>query len=190
MQIFRLLLFVQRSAGVVMFSLKEKLIYITGFFFFIFVGPCVMVLLHLFMPLSFLPEGESNFYLGGLTSAVGLFFAVWANIELVKSGKGGAANLGKLKLMKETQHLVTTGPYAVCRNPMHLGVFLYYMGFACALNSLTSLIIPLLVVIFAYFAAVFLDEPRLKRDFPDEFSVYAASVPRFMPKILKTGSGK
>lgn len=166
-----------------MFSLREKAIYALGFFAFIFVGPTLMYWLATTFPMTFLVDEPSILYLGGLTSAVGLFFAVWSNYELVKKGEGGAGNLGPVKMMKETKHLVTTGPYAICRNPMHVGVFLYYMGFACALNSLVSLILPMAIVAFAYFAAIVLDEPRLKKEFPEEFAQYSSQVPRFFPRI-------
>ena len=66
---------------------------------------------------------------------------------------------------------------------MHVGVFLYYMGFACALNSLSSLVLPFGIMLFAYFAAVVLDEPRLKKEFPEEFAQYSSRVPRFFPRI-------
>lgn len=168
-----------------LFSLREKLIYACGFVLFIFGGPIFMAYLAAGSQLSFLSEGPSTFYLGGFTSAVGLFFALWANYELVAKGKGGAGNFGNIKLMKETRCLVTTGPYSICRNPMHLGGFLYYAGFACALNSLVSLLVPVAVICFAYIMAIFLDEPRLERDFPHDYALYKSQVPRFMPKIFK-----
>lgn len=169
-----------------MFSFREKAIYALGFFAFIFVGPTLMYWIATTFPMTFLVEDQSVLYLGGLTSAVGLFFAVWSNYELVKKGEGGAGNLGPVKMMKETKHLVTTGPYAICRNPMHVGVFLYYMGFACALNSLASLVLPIAIVAFAYFAAIVLDEPRLRKEFPEEFAAYSSRVPRFFPRIWGT----
>lgn len=172
-----------------MFSWQAKLIYACGFIIFIVVGPCVMLFLQQIYPMSFLSEQPSTFYLGGLTSAVGLFFALWANYVLVVDGKGGAGNFGKIKLMPETKHLVTTGPYSICRNPMHLGVFLYYIGFACAINSISSLLVPCAVVVFAYINALFLDEPRLRKDFPEEFPIYQSQVPRFLPKVLSWKRG-
>ena len=121
-----------------LFSLRDKLIYAFGFIAFILGGPAVMAYLAAWSPVSFLSDQPSTFYLGGFTSAVGLFFALWANYELVIKGRGGAGNFGNIKLMKETKHLVTSGPYSICRNPMHLGVFLYYMGFACALSVISQ----------------------------------------------------
>ena len=166
------------------FSFTAKLIYVLGFIAFLIVGPLVMWWIATTWPMTFLAEQESTPYLGGFVSAVGLLFAVWSNYELVSKGKGGAGNLGRIKTMPETQHLVTTGPYSICRNPMHLGVFLFYMGLSCSLNSLSSLIIPLLAIGFGYFSAVFLDEPRLMKAFPEEFAAYKQQVPRFMPRIL------
>ncbi|MBU3844416.1 MAG: isoprenylcysteine carboxylmethyltransferase family protein [Candidatus Anaerobiospirillum pullicola] len=174
----------QQTQSAVHFSLREKVIYALGFIGFIIGGPAVMAYLAAWIPGTFLAEQPSTFYLGGVASAIGLFFALWANYELVIKGRGGAGNFGKIKLMTETKHLVTTGPYSICRNPMHLGVFLYYMGFACALNSLISLVIPLAVICVAYIIAIFIDEPRLERDFPDEYALYKSQVPRFLPKAL------
>ena len=146
-------------------SVKDKIFYFLGFFGFIVVVPAVMYFISVQWPMTFLPEDASTYILGGLTSAAG--------------------NFGNIKMMTETKHLVTTGPYGICRNPMHLGVFLYFMGLSCALNSLATLVMPLFIVVFAYCFAIFLDEPRLRKDFPEEFEEYCQNVPRFMPKILR-----
>lgn len=167
------------------FTLKDKLLYALGCIAFLLGGPIVMLYLNSIYYMTFLPVENLTFYLGGFSSAVGLVFAFWANYELLVKGEGGAANFGSVKLMPETKHLVTTGPYSICRNPMHLGVFLYFMGFTCAVNSIICLLVPLAFAIFAYLFAIFLDEPRLARDFPDEWEVYRNKVPRFMPRILK-----
>jgi len=69
---------------------------------------------------------------------------------------------------------------------MHMGAFLFYLGLCCALNSLVTLLVPFGFLIFAYLFAVFLDEPRLKRDFPEEFEQWVSDVPqRFWPKTKK-----
>lgn len=53
---------------------------------------------------------------------------------------------------------------------MHMGIVLFYLGLCCAINSLITLVIPCLFLIFAQIVAVYIDEPRLKRDFPEEYS--------------------
>ena len=141
------------------FTLKDKLLTVLGFIIFLVVGPLIMVYLSTLDPTTFLDNKDTTLYLAGLMSAVGLALAVWANYTLIVKGEGGAGNFGPVKLMTETRHLVRTGPYSICRNPMHLGVF--------------------------FFNAIVLDEPRLKRDFPEEWSVYKEEVPRFLPRALK-----
>lgn len=170
------------------FTLKDKLLTVLGFIIFLVVGPALMVYLSRQDPTTFLDQEDTTLYLAGLMSAVGLGLALWANYTLIVQGQGGAGNFGPLKLMTETRHLVRTGPYSICRNPMHLGVFFYYAGFACALNSLVALVVPLAFIVFAYFNAIVLDEPRLKRDFPEEWSIYEQEVPRFLPRALKRRS--
>ena len=167
------------------FTLKDKLLTVMGLIIFLVVGPALMVYLSRLDPTTFLDQEDTTLYLAGLMSAVGLGLALWANYTLIVQGKGGAGNFGPIKLMTETRHLVRTGPYSICRNPMHLGVFFYYAGFACALNSLVALVVPLAFIVFAYFNAIVLDEPRLKRDFPEEWSIYEQEVPRFLPRALK-----
>ncbi len=130
-----------------------------------------------------MPSGTFTLGLSAVTSAFGVFFTLWAVIEMAKKGDGCPVVLGRFKLTKETSKLVTTGPYALCRNPMHLGIFFYLLGFACFLNSLWSLIVPLAMLIFAWITAVVIDEPRLMRDFEKEFVSYRLKVPRFLPQI-------
>lgn len=117
--------------------------------------------------------------------AAGLVLTVLSVHEMIKVGRGGPAVLGPIKLNPETKQLVTTGPYRLCRNPMHLGILMYLAGWAFILSSLLALAIPLLMLIFAWFLAVVVDEPRLKRDFGMEFEVYKAQTPRFLPAIKK-----
>lgn len=105
---------------------------------------------------------------------------------MIKKGHGGAVVLGNVKLTKQTDRLVTEGPYSLCRNPMHMGIVLFYLGLCCAINSLITLVIPCLFLIFAQIVAVYIDEPRLKRDFPEEYSQWVQKVPqRFWPKPKK-----
>ncbi len=150
-----------------------------------FIGsPLVMFLLDRWWShVPFLPSGGWGPAVGAFSSAVGIFFCLWANVELIRRGNGAAAVIGPIKLTKETEHLVTTGPYALCRNPMHLGIMLYQLGLSCAINSLWTLIVPLGMLCFAYILACLVDEPRLQRDFPEAYAQWAQQTPRFLPRI-------
>ncbi len=166
--------------------IRNILAYAFGTFCMLVVVPSVIVALAYVYPVTFMPEGKPAAVFGGFCSAVGLFFVIWSNYELIKKGRGGAVVIGRIKLSDETTRLVTTGPYAMCRNPMHMGLILFYLGLCCAINSLLTLIVPLFFLIFAYLFAKYLDEPRLKRDFKEEYTKWVQDVPqRFWPKPKK-----
>lgn len=145
--------------------------------------PVLMRGLQYFCDLEFLPSESISCLLATLCSSWGLILIMWSNYALLSRGHGGAAVIGKIKLMQETRALVTTGPYALCRNPMHLGLVFYYLGIACFLNSLLCLSIPVLTGVVAFLFAVYIDEPRLKRDFGDAYERWSAKVPRFLPSF-------
>lgn len=134
---------------------KEFFVYLFGTVVLLAAVPAVIIYIGYRFEAPFMPPLLVSSIFGAVTSALGLFFTVWANIELKRKGKGGPAVFGKIKLMQETSALVTSGPYALCRNPMHLGVFLFYLGLCCSVNSLYSLIIPIMFGVFAYCFAVF-----------------------------------
>ncbi|MGN0902884.1 MAG: methyltransferase family protein [Succinivibrio sp.] len=166
--------------------LREILAYIAGTILLFILVPAGAVYLGTLYPIDFMPENRLSSVFGAVCSAAGLFFVIWANYEIITKGKGGAVAVGPVKLSRQTRNLVTTGPYALCRNPMHMGIVLFYLGLCCAINSLVTLIIPLGFQIFAWFNAVFFDEPRLKREFKDEYTVWVQKVPqRFWPKPKK-----
>ncbi len=146
--------------------------------------PMAMWGVQYYCSLEFLPSDKISWLLATLCSAWGLILIIWSNYVLFSKGHGGAAVIGKIKLMQETDALVTSGPYALCRNPMHLGLIFYYLGIACFLNSLLCLLIPLFTGVVAFLFAVYIDEPRLKRDFGDAYERWSAKVPRFLPSFL------
>lgn len=166
---------------------RDKLMLAAGSLIFVAGGPGVMALLTVWGgQVTFLPELTFTYGFSVFACAFGLFFAAWSVYEMLTKGEGGPAVLGPVKLMQETRHLVTTGPYALCRNPMHLGIILYFLGFACYLNSLWALAVPLAMTVFAFSLAVFVDEPRLKCDFPEEYAAWASRVPRFLPNVRRS----
>lgn len=166
------------------FTLWDKFLTVVGFTIFLVVGPLVMAFLAHLEATTWLGFDSIWFYVAAAVSLLGLGLALWANYTLIVKGEGGAGNFGSIKLMTETRHLVCTGPYRLCRNPMHLGVFLYYVGLAIIMGAGLALVVPLGLLCFAYFNALVLDEPRLKRDFPEEWRAYKAKVPRFVPRLF------
>lgn len=167
-------------------NLRNILAYIFGSCIFFIAGPIAIFYISDLWFYEFMPVGLPSAIFGAISSGVGLFFVVWSNYELITKGHGGAVVVGSVKMSEETIKLVTSGPYALCRNPMHMGLILFYLGLCCAINSLITLVIPFSMLCFAYGFAVFLDEPRLKRDFPKDYEKWVHDVPqRFWPKLKK-----
>jgi len=85
--------------------------------------------------------------------------------------------------MMPTKHLITTGPFALCRNPMTLGTILAYLGFSILIGSVTSILIVLLfgAGLITYLKAI--EEKELEARFGEEYLAYKASTPFILPRI-------
>jgi protein-S-isoprenylcysteine O-methyltransferase Ste14 len=84
--------------------------------------------------------------------------------------------------VRKNEVLATSGPYAYTRNPLYLGSLLIGVGFAMAARS-WWVGIALVLMFFAIYFPVILDEERfLRQKFPD-FDDYAGHVPRMFPRL-------
>lgn len=75
--------------------------------------------------------------------------------------------------------LLTTGPYALSRNPMYLGHLVFLAGLALATGSAVA-VAGLLWQWRRLGARVLEDEERLERIFGDEYREYVRRVPRWL----------
>lgn len=75
--------------------------------------------------------------------------------------------------------LVTTGPYALSRNPMYLGHLLFLAGLALATGSRIAAA-GLVWQAYRLGDRVAVDEERLERIFGDEYRDYVRRVPRWL----------
>ena len=81
------------------------------------------------------------------------------------------------------ERLVTTGPFAVCRNPMYLGHIIFLLGLTLSLVSMLAAIITASSVVWFQFR-VRRDEKRLAERFGQSYVDYAARVRRWVPGLL------
>jgi protein-S-isoprenylcysteine O-methyltransferase Ste14 len=79
--------------------------------------------------------------------------------------------------------LVTSGPYALTRNPMYLGNLLFELGLLLALRSPVALLM-FAVHVVRFARRVGVDEERLEREFGDEYRAYVSRVKRWIPGLL------
>ena len=79
--------------------------------------------------------------------------------------------------------LVTSGPYAWCRNPMYLGHFIFVLGLALVFQSLFALALLVVTIVILQTHAV-RDEQRLRGLFGADYEAYAARVKRWIPYLV------
>jgi protein-S-isoprenylcysteine O-methyltransferase Ste14 len=84
--------------------------------------------------------------------------------------------------VRKDRELTTSGPYAYTRNPLYLGSVLIAGGFALAARSWWIVLALAVLFIAIYLPAIASEEAYLRETFP-AFTHYAATVPRFFPRV-------
>lgn len=119
--------------------------------------------------------------LGFISILKGEFIRIWAN------GHAGFVTHSRSKTLR-AKALVTTGPYAIIRNPLYAGNFLIGLGF-CFLTVTWWLIVLYIIFFTIEYGLIILAEERfLRESFPEEFEKYYNTVPRIIPDIKRLKS--
>jgi protein-S-isoprenylcysteine O-methyltransferase Ste14 len=132
--------------------------------------------------------------LGFAFAAAYLWFAcpawAWIAAGSVLVAIGLAIRAAASGHIKKNRELTTTGPYAYSRNPLYLGSILIAMGFVVAAHNLWIAAGAVLMFLVIYIPVVLAEEKYLRSVFAD-YDQYAASVPRFFPRLTgyKGGEG-
>ncbi len=108
---------------------------------------------------------------------LGLFLSGWSVWAQLRVGRGGPLPVAP------PRRLVTTGPYALCRNPMVLGESLYLTGLGLLLSSPSFLALTWLVffpAVVAYLKLV--EEKELEARFGEAYLAYKRQVPFLIPR--------
>lgn len=85
--------------------------------------------------------------------------------------------------------LVTSGPFAIVRNPLYVGNILLWAGFA--LTARLAWLAPAILVLLGaeYHAIVRWEERLLESRLGDAYRTYAARVPRWLPTLSTLNRG-
>lgn len=80
-------------------------------------------------------------------------------------------------------NLITSGPYALVRNPMYLGSFL--IGFGMSILLLRLWVIPIYITLFSlwYWHQIHDEQQRLKEKFGQQYIDYCRQTPCFFPSL-------
>jgi protein-S-isoprenylcysteine O-methyltransferase Ste14 len=81
------------------------------------------------------------------------------------------------------ERLVTSGPFALCRNPMYLGHLIFLAGLALSLRSWVGAALALGTAVWLQFR-VRRDERRLAQRFGEPYMQYCSRVKRWIPAVF------
>ncbi len=82
---------------------------------------------------------------------------------------------------KANSRLITTGIYAWARHPIYASLCYFACALAVATGSWWRLLVAVALFVLFYFKSAY--EEKLLRQVYPEYATYAASVPRFGPKL-------
>jgi protein-S-isoprenylcysteine O-methyltransferase Ste14 len=123
-------------------------------------------------------------------------FVFWIGVLLVAAGEWtrleGVRHIGVISRTRSDRlgPLVSDGPFARVRNPLYLGNIALWVGFA--LSARLAWLAPLVAVLLfvEYHAIVRWEEQLLASRLGERYRIYAARVPRWIPKGLRArGAG-
>ena len=121
------------------------------------------------------PEAPASplwLWTGALLVAAGELVRIWAVRHIGVISRTRSERLGPL---------ISTGPFALVRNPLYLGNVAVWTGFALSARLPWLAVVVALVLGLEYHAIVRWEEQRLENRFGDAYRSYAASVPRWVP---------
>jgi protein-S-isoprenylcysteine O-methyltransferase Ste14 len=128
-------------------------------------------------PSPYIPDTLFMKILGVLVGIPGLALLIYTIFLFGRIGHGTLAP------WRPTRHLVVTGPYRYCRNPMITGVFFVLIGEALVLHSLYILVWAALFFLLNTVYFIVREEPDLYKRFGDEYLRYKEKVPRWIPRL-------
>jgi len=119
---------------------------------------------------------------GALLYFPGMLFLLWARLTL---GKNYFVSTGFGAQLFKGHQLVTSGPYAIVRHPMYVGLILAALGSLLIYTTWTT-------VYFVCFAPLMFvrarrEETALSAEFGDQWKEYCKKVPMFLPRYRKDG---
>jgi protein-S-isoprenylcysteine O-methyltransferase Ste14 len=82
-----------------------------------------------------------------------------------------------------TRHLVVSGWYRYVRNPMYVAVVSIIVGQALLFSNVQVLEYGAAAWLVAHLFVLAYEEPKMRSTFPEEYQLYRANVPRWIPRL-------
>ena len=129
-------------------------------------------------PWAYVPDSAIQCIVAWLLMACGLALSIYSIVYMRVVGKGNPFDAYNHEVAPRTKHLMTEGPYRLCRNPMLVGIYLYDVGILVWLWAVWPILIFLIEVILLTLQ-VRSEEKRLEQDFGQEYLDYKQRVGRY-----------
>lgn len=138
----------------------------------------------LFYMALFIPSGKI-FENRIVSDILGLFFIFSGlMIRSITVGLAYVVKGGKNRRIY-AEHLVTTGIYSMCRNPLYLGNIFLLLGFGLFADSLLFMLVFFPLFLFVYYAIMKAEEAFLLNKFGSEFAQYRSNINMLIPDFRK-----
>ena len=118
-----------------------------------------------------------------VTAALPVVLALGGFLLFDAAGRELGRNWSLVARVREDHVLVTTGPFALVRNPIYLAMMLMMIAAGFALGHLVNLLVAVPLFILATALRVAREERLLREQFGAAFDDYAARVPRLIPWV-------
>ena len=113
-------------------------------------------------------------YFGSIIFFIGLIIMIKTILQFAFEGKG------TLSPADPTKKLVVKGLYQYSRNPMYIGVMMMLIGEAIFFEAGRFWFYVVGIGLAFNLFILLVEEPRLKRDFGDEYALYSRKVRRWL----------
>jgi len=158
-------------------SIRDLIGYIMGLVLFVILIPLIMWKLS-----GEIHLGKAQTLILCILALAGIGLSIWSITYMRLVGRGNPMDAFNHEVAPRTSQLMTRGPYAICRNPMLLGVFVYYIGLLIYLWSWPAVTIFILFVIIMMIQ-VNREEKRLEQDFGEAYHEYKEKTKKIIPFI-------
>lgn len=109
-----------------------------------------------------------------------LIFLAGLSVMLHCIARFALDGLGTLSPADPTRRLVTSGLYRFSRNPMYAGVMLMLLGEVVFCGEAYLLLYSAGIAVLFNLFIIYREEPRLKKDFGDDYETYRKKVGRWI----------
>lgn len=131
------------------------------------------------LPVHFLPLHRTLMLtFGSLLYFPGLVFVLWGRLSL---GKNYFVSTGMGAQLFSDQQLVTSGPYAIVRHPIYVGLALAAWGALLIYFTWTTAYFAVFAPLIALRARR--EEQALAAEFGEQWQDYCKRVPAFLPRL-------